>query len=108
MIRPSLPENWEELIAGYALNDLSPEEAKLVEQLLDENPALMGEVNQLQEVLALLPYGLPRQEPPSHLRLTILEAAQEGARTPKPRRRTHRIWLELSGAVAVFVAIASD
>ncbi|NJL40899.1 MAG: anti-sigma factor [Leptolyngbyaceae cyanobacterium RM2_2_4] len=106
MIRPSLPENWEELIAGYALNDLSPEEAKLVEQLLDENPALMGEVNQLQEVLALLPYGLPRQEPPSHLRLTILEAAQEGARTPKPRRRTHRIWLELSGAVAVFVAIA--
>jgi anti-sigma-K factor RskA len=107
MIRPSLPENWEELIAGYTLDDLGPEEAEIVERLLNENPDLRGEVNQLQEVLDLLPYGLPQQEPPAHLRAAILDAVKEGdrpARTRRPARR--RIWLEMGGAVAAFLAIA--
>ena len=106
MIRPSLPENWEELIAGYALDNLSPEEAETVERLLNENPELIGEANQLQEVLALLPYGLPDQEPPAHLRAAILNAVQRGDRTTRPRRRARRVWLEMGGAVAAFVAIA--
>jgi anti-sigma-K factor RskA len=112
MIRPSLPENWEELIAGYALDDLSPEEAETVERLLNENPDLRGEVNQLQDVLDLLPYGLPQQEPPAHLRAAILDAAQMGDRPARPRpaspqnRARRRIWLEMGGAVAAFLAIA--
>ncbi|MBD1870838.1 anti-sigma factor [Cyanobacteria bacterium FACHB-471] len=107
MIRPSLPENWEELIAGYTLDDLDPEEAEIVERLLNENPDLRGEVKQLQEVLDLLPYGLPQQEPPAHLRAAILDAVQEGDRPARPHRRARRrIWLEMGGAVAAFLAIA--
>jgi len=108
MIRPSLPENWEELIAGYALDDLSPEEAETVERLLNEHPELRGEAHQIQEVLDLLPYGLPQPQPPDHLREAILDAAQGGDRPQVKSRRParRRIWLEMGGAVAAFVAIA--
>lgn len=70
----ALPSNWQELIAGYALGDLSPEEAEELQHLLAENPDLMAEVASLQEVLALMPYGLPQQEPAVQLRDSILTA----------------------------------
>lgn len=71
-----LPENWQELMAGYALGDLSSEEAELLQRLLTENPDLTLEVDQFQEVLALMPYALPEPEPPTRLRDTILSQAQ--------------------------------
>ena len=71
-----LPENWQELMAGYALGDLSSEEAELLQRLLTENPDLTSEVDQFQEVLALMPYALPEPEPPSRLRDTLLSHAQ--------------------------------
>ncbi|NJR64276.1 MAG: hypothetical protein HC772_01405 [Leptolyngbyaceae cyanobacterium CRU_2_3] len=71
-----LPENWQELMAGYALGDLSPEEAEELLHLLAENPGLKVEVTSLQEVLALVPYALSQQAPSPHLRDRILAVAQ--------------------------------
>ncbi|MBW4657390.1 MAG: anti-sigma factor [Drouetiella hepatica Uher 2000/2452] len=72
----ALPSNWQELIAGYALGDLSPEEAEELQHLLAENPDLIAEVASLQEVLALMPYGLSQQVPSTQLRDSILMAVE--------------------------------
>jgi hypothetical protein len=47
----TLPDNWQELLAGYILGDLDPEEAERVRQLLSMNPDLAVEADRLQEVL---------------------------------------------------------
>ena len=75
----ALPDNWQELIAGYALGDLSPEEAEELQRLLADHPDLTAEVASLQEVLALMPYALPQHEPSSQLRDSILAIAQPNA-----------------------------
>jgi anti-sigma-K factor RskA len=72
----ALPENWQELMAGYALGDLTSEEAEEVQRLLSEHPYLADEINQFQEVLALLPYSLPDQVPSPQLRYSILATAE--------------------------------
>ncbi len=70
-----LPEQVEELIVGYVLGHLSPEEAEEFRPLLAKNPQLATQVNLCQEALELLPYALPEVEPPPHLRSAILSAA---------------------------------
>jgi hypothetical protein len=70
-----LPENWQELMAGYALGDLSSEEAETVQRWLTEDPLLISEITHFQEVLALMPYGLEDSQLPSHLRDKILTQA---------------------------------
>jgi anti-sigma-K factor RskA len=70
-------ERWEELVAGYVLEDLSLEERKEFDQLLKERPELVAiEISRLQETLALTPYALPEAVPSSALRNRLLEAAQ--------------------------------
>ncbi len=105
MTLSSRPENWQELLAGYALGDLSPEEAEVLRQLLDTHPDLRQEMAQLQEVLALMPYGLPEQEPPPHLREAILQQARSEPKTNRVSRRSRqpRFWVGLGGAVAALV-----
>lgn len=71
-----LPSNWEALITGYVLSDLTPEEAALVKQYLETYPELASEVESLQATLALFPLSLPETKPPEHLRSQILEAAK--------------------------------
>lgn len=110
-----LPENWHELMAGYALGDLSSEEAEWLQRLVTENPDLTSEVDQFQEVLALMPYALPEPEPPSRLRETILSQAQADKRQAdqnpvgifreerspsfqKPRKNIP--WKNIGGAIA--------
>ncbi len=116
-----LPENWQELMAGYALGDLSSEEAELLQRLLTENPDLTSEVDQFQEVLALMPYALPEPEPPSRLRNTILSQAQADKNpvgifqeerslsdSQKPREKVFRqvaSWQNLGGAIAALLLI---
>jgi anti-sigma-K factor RskA len=119
MTHSSLPENWQELIAGYALGDLSSEEAETLQRLLTENPELQDEVTQFQEVLALMPYALPDPEPPPRLRESILSQAVAETRpigifaeTRSPaepqiqRRRTRMPWTSLGGAIAAMVLLA--
>ncbi len=74
MTAPRSPEYLEELLAGYVLGDLSPEEAEDLQQILLDRPELLAEAQILQEVLAALPYTLPVVEPSPQLRQNILDA----------------------------------
>jgi anti-sigma-K factor RskA len=110
MSHSSIPENWQELMAGYALGDLSSEEAESLQRLLSENPELASEVDQFQEVLALMPYGLPDEsEPPSRLRDAILSQAEadSGFQTDRsPRVARGGSWKKWGGAIAALVLVA--
>lgn len=74
MTAPLPPEYLEELLAGYVLGNLSPEEAEDLQQILLDRPELAAEVQILQEVLATLPYALPVVEPSPQLRQNIFQA----------------------------------
>ena len=77
-MQPSeLPSNWEALITGYVLSDLTPEEAALVKQYLETYPELASEVESLQATLALFPLSLPETKPSERLRSQILQAAEK-------------------------------
>lgn len=109
MSEPLLPERLEELIAGYVLGNLSPEEAEEFTRLLAENPELNIEVNRLQEVLELMPYALPQAAPPPSLRSSILEAAETSSLpdlTPKRLKRRSLPWRKIAGSMAALLAIA--
>lgn len=68
MTTPDLPENWQELVAAYALGDLEPQEESLVNQWLETYPAVHDELVILTQTLAELPFSLPLETPPAALR----------------------------------------
>ncbi len=104
-------EELELLIAGYVLGNLSSEEAAQFEQLLATNPAIAGEVAQLQSALETT-YAPPPMSPPPALRSRLLAAASEVSSPPtpvfsppsQPFWRSPRSLLELAAA-AVIVAL---
>jgi anti-sigma-K factor RskA len=100
------PEHQEELMVGYVLGDLSPEEAEEFRQLLVNNPQLVQEVDRLQEVLDLLPYALPEIEPPPQLRSAILDAAAADINREPVRKRPRLPWSKILGSVAAVLALA--
>lgn len=59
MSEPLSSQELEELMAGYVLGNLTPEEAEKLRQLITEHPQLDTEVNRLQELLELMPHALP-------------------------------------------------
>ena len=71
----SYPENWEELLAGYVLGDLEPEEVTAMHQLIAEHPTIITEIDRLQETLAMLPLGLNESYPAGDLRDRIAAIA---------------------------------
>ena len=80
----TLPENWQLLLAGYVLNDLTPEETALVEQWLDQYPEVANELEALATTWESLPAALPPVPPPPELRDRILSAAQAQAPESAP------------------------
>ncbi len=104
------PELWEELVAGYVLEDLSLEEKEAFDQLLKERPEHVAtEIRRLQETLALTPYALPEAVPSLALRKRLLEAAQPEALVKQsgatlPRRRP-ALWTYWAGGVAAAAAL---
>ena len=74
----------EEILAGYVLGNLEPEEIEQVKQQLEANPELQAQVSKLQETLALMPYGLPHSNPPPGLRDRILQASSQLEQVPDP------------------------
>ena len=122
MERLELPQDWESLLAGYVLGDLTPEDAVKVNQYLQLYPELADEVNSLQATLGLFPLSLPQSSPSENLRSRILEAAEHELSaqmvtnqqtTPQPipestpplstrpqLRRTKSLWFWLGGGIA--------
>ncbi|HEY9807189.1 MAG TPA: anti-sigma factor [Candidatus Obscuribacterales bacterium] len=101
------PERLDELLAGYALGDLSPEEIEVVERLLVERPQLKIEAARLQKVMALLPYALPEVQPPSQLRDRLLAAAtQPASRRERSPRFSAWSWSPMIASVAAIATVA--
>ncbi|MBN3910842.1 MAG: anti-sigma factor [Nostoc sp. NMS1] len=72
MTAPENSQYVQQLAAGYIVGELAPNEALEFQQMLAENPSLAVEVEQLQQVLDEVVYGLNAVEPPPHLRAAIL------------------------------------
>lgn len=69
-----ISEELEELIAGYALNALSVEDAEQFERYLLDRPELLEEVHSYQQTASLLAYAPPRVSPPDRLRSQIMDS----------------------------------
>jgi len=106
MTEPLNPEHLEELMTGYVLGDLSPEEGLEFQRLLEENPQLATEVSSLQEALEMLPYALPEVTPPPHLRTAILEAANSSLTPTSTPKRFSLPWSKIAAAAAALLALA--
>lgn len=98
-------EHLEELIAGYVLGNLCSEEAEEFRKLLIQKPQLITEINQLQEVLGLLPYALPKVAPPPHLRSAIVEAVNIPFEANLARKQFMPAWTKIVGGVAAVFAL---
>lgn len=107
MPRPLSPQEIQELAAGYVLGDLSSAEAEEFRSLLVHLPELQAEVTSLQEVLAMMPYGLDEVDPEDGLRSQILSTAQaELSQRSSVPRSTSRFqprlpWAMTTAAAAV-------
>ncbi|MEO0989115.1 MAG: anti-sigma factor [Cyanobacteria bacterium J06639_14] len=73
MTRSDLPDQWHDLIAGYALGNLTPAEQMQLNRLLKRHPELEQELRAYEATLAQLPQALPAQMPPAGLEDKILQ-----------------------------------
>ncbi|MGG6239945.1 anti-sigma factor [Nodosilinea sp. AN01ver1] len=74
-----LPENWRSLLAGYVLDDLTDDEAALVEQWIGQYPEVASELQDLQATWESLPTLLPPVAPPPGVRDRVMAAVQNPA-----------------------------
>lgn len=102
-LEPQQPQQWESLLAGYVLGDLTPEEVVLVKQHLATDPDLAIEVNRLQATLALLPLSLPSTAPPQNLRQSLLQTASQASPKPANWLQRPRLWIGVIGSAAAFL-----
>ena len=75
MSSPNYPHEWEELLAGYVLGDLTTEEVAQMQTIISANPEIVTEIDRLQETLALLPLSLAETYPSKDLRDRIAAVA---------------------------------
>jgi len=108
-------EQLENLLAGYVLGDLTPEEVGRVKQLLEADPEIAAEVDRLQSTLALLPLSLPSGTlPPERLQAKILQAAQSNVTAqvnvanahPTQRSIRQQRWVVTVGSIAATTIVA--
>ena len=69
------PHEWEELLAGYVLGDLDPEEVIEMHKIILEHPEIVTKIDHFQETLAMLPLGLSETYPAKNLRDRIAAQA---------------------------------
>ncbi|MEM9904039.1 MAG: anti-sigma factor [Cyanobacteria bacterium P01_D01_bin.44] len=102
---PDLPGQWQDLLAGHALGDLSADEKTELDRLLTEQPALRAELLAYEQTLDTLPTALPLQPPPLDLEAAVLDAVTQ----PPPRAMAPRpVWLTgwVLGAIAALALLA--
>lgn len=92
MTHPDLPENWEDLLAGYTLGNLSAEEAATVQQLLAARPELKADLDDLQAASLRLARVQSQAAAPAHLRDRVLAKASSMASPPAVSRIRDRRW----------------
>ena len=110
----SLPEDWRSQLAGYVLNDLTPEKAVLVEHWLGQYPEVAAELETLQTTWESLPNGLEPVVPPPGVRDRILTAVQPMISAPAPppgrdpsRRRFPWVRLGLGWAATALALVTT-
>ncbi|MBX2863682.1 MAG: anti-sigma factor [Leptolyngbyaceae cyanobacterium MAG.088] len=102
--------DWHDLLAGYALGNLSPEEQATLQQILTDQPELQAEVQAYEETLALVPYALAPQPLPPGLEDALITAAQtapkshSSQRRPQTRQHPRQRWYQWATAAAVLIA----
>jgi anti-sigma-K factor RskA len=86
-------KRWSEDLAAYMLGALEPKEAGELERHLDGCERCHEEMRWLEPAIHSLPESVERQEPPKHLRQSLMaevrkDARVEGRQAPaRPRRR---------------------
>jgi hypothetical protein len=96
------------LAAGFVVDDLTPEEAEEFQQLLTNNPELVKEVDDLQEVLRQVLDGFTEVEAPPNLLPAILAKAEGSPSQPVAVKRSGMQWGRIAGSfAALFVVILS-
>lgn len=104
-------EQWQDLIAGYVLGNLSAEEAVALWQLLEQHPSFQADLEQMQTILERV-YNPPSVAPPSSLKDRIL--AQQRPLTAPPTKLFSKPtsanisapwWAPLGAALVVFLGL---
>jgi anti-sigma-K factor RskA len=95
MVSAELPNNWQELIAGYVLGNLDEEEMRIVEHWLAQRPELWQDVEATEAAFQSIAELAPPRQPPASLRDRILFQAAP------PPKRIRPVWLVgLGSAIA--------
>ena len=105
--------DWHDLLAGYALDNLSRDEQETLQKILAERPELKAEVLAYQETLALVPYALEPQSLPANLERTLMASAKtlqarEHAVVQRPPRRAPRWSAAAAVAALLIIIVGSD
>lgn len=87
MTRSDFSEHWHDLLAGHALDALSPAEQAELDRLLQDHPELEAEKAVYDQTLAQLPHALVPVAPPAGLEARILAAAQGSDRAIEAHSR---------------------
>jgi anti-sigma-K factor RskA len=117
MTRPTYDPNSTDLVAGYILDDLSPEEADRLNQALAETPDLHREIAAFGEAFSLIPYDMRLLEPSANLKAKILSAASQSipdtsCETPQSNvvpmpRRSWKRWMPAISTGIAAIAVAA-
>ncbi|MBR8836751.1 MAG: anti-sigma factor [Stigonema ocellatum SAG 48.90 = DSM 106950] len=105
MTRFSSPEYLKELVAGYVVGDLDPEEAEEFKLRLAENPELAKEVKDLQEVMGQVLCGFNEVAPPQHLRSAILKATDIPSHSTPVLKLSSLPWRTIVSSVAALLVL---
>ncbi len=87
MSREDSQERMNELAAGYVLGNLSSEEAEILQQYVSQHPEFAVEIDQLYDILGVIPYALAEVDLPIDLRtqlLTTITDTEPIAASPHP------------------------
>ncbi|MBW4518814.1 MAG: anti-sigma factor [Scytolyngbya sp. HA4215-MV1] len=109
MSQSSSPEEIQELLAGYVLNELDMEESAQVEQILAD-PAMAQAVQDLRWTLETA-YAPPTVEPPPQLRDKVMQAFAAATEPTIPIATVPPVvllprWAKALGAVAAGVIVS--